>query len=73
MREKMFRPGRKITSMAILDRELSAGNYIMINSKPFHPGWTQSMQYRLLKEYVTRGCARIAIKNNKGEESGNSI
>lgn len=67
--KRMYRPGRKLGTMAALDRELDRGNYVWLSHKPQHPAWVQSMTWRSLKQYVQSGLARVAVKNNKGEKN----
>lgn len=61
----MFKKGAVIENMSMLDDEVSAGKYIFLWERPVHPGFIQSMQYRILKQYVNQKKAFTSTINEE--------
>lgn len=63
MKKNKLKPGRKINTIASLERHIKLGRWIYLNHKPLHYGWITSMQYRTLSKFVYSGMVRVALEN----------
>jgi hypothetical protein len=59
-RIRKFRAGPQMDPTEAI-RAIAAGNYIMFNGKPVHPGWAGSWRVRMLAEACQAGAVRFAF------------
>ncbi len=64
-RKTKFRPGAKITSVALLASLLRQEAWIYLNHKPMHPSFLEGMTLRTLRQYAERGRLREAVPNSE--------
>lgn len=58
----MFKPGRKITSIAVLVKELQTTKWIYWGRGPKHCGWLWSQHLRTLMGLMEQGRLRKAVR-----------
>lgn len=54
--KRVFRKGRKINTMAALDKHLASGGWIFWGhqKRAVHPGWVMSWQYQMVRNSLGR-------------------
>jgi hypothetical protein len=55
--KRVFRKGRRIKTMAALDKHLASGGWIFWakQNRAVHPGWVMSWQYQMVKNSLAWG------------------
>lgn len=59
---KKWKKGKRIASLD----EISEEKMIFIRDKVYHCGWFQSMQFRVLKDYMDNGWLFKAVRREGG-------
>ena len=61
--KRVFRKGRRIKTMAALDRHLSSGGWIFWGQqkRAVHPGWVMSWQYNMVRNSLGRMWKAVRI------------
>ena len=61
--KRVFKKGRRIKTMAALDKHLSSGGWIFwgTQKRAVHPGWVMSWQYTMVKNSLGRMWKAVRI------------
>lgn len=61
--KRVFKKGRRIKTMAALDKHLSSGGWIFWGQqkRAVHPGWVMSWQYNMVRNSLGRMCKAVRI------------
>ena len=61
---KKYKKGEPITNLD----EFAKQEFVIVDNKTYHCGWTQSWQFRMVKEWIDNGVVYKAVKIEKEKE-----
>lgn len=60
--KRMYTQGHVIESLDEFDHCIAEDSFVYFRDKISHAGWMMSLQYRLIRDAISRGFIRTAIK-----------
>ena len=64
-RQRMYRRGRKLSLLGLIERAMLRREYVFMFDRPCHPSWVISMQLNTLANLCRHGGFRAAVRNER--------